>query len=117
MLAVLALSGCSKESWLSHYFIARAENAYTKAHELRVRKGTERTREKLYGGACRDFVRAYQYNPQSFTLAGIEYAIDACRRVKDPESEEKFLAFAEVYIQEHPTEAEHGDAFPVLAFE
>lgn len=117
LLAGVFLSGCSSDAWLAQYHMVRAENAHSKAYELRLRKVPYEERLKLYGKACREFARAYRYQPAAFTLLRIEIAIESCVRVEDRENQERFEAFAERYVQEHPTETEYGDAFPMLPME
>lgn len=92
----------------------RAEGAYDKAHEMRKQKGTSSQRLKLYQTACDEFVKAYEANPDAFTLMRIEMAADACFRVEDLNHREMFLEFEEMYVEAHPDEVRYGDAFPTL---
>lgn len=91
----------------------KAENAFDKAHKLRVKKIPYATRLKYYKDACDWFWAAYQRDPKIFTLYRIESAVEACLRVENKEAEKVFRAFEEKYAQEHPVEVEYGDAFPM----
>ncbi len=90
--------------------MARADEAFYDAHKLRTKKGAEEERLKRYGDACSHFKHAYQLNLDLFTLYHIDSAIEACTRVEELETKDMFQTFQEEYIEQHPIEAEHGDA-------
>ncbi len=113
----LVVSGCSGETWVAQFHMVKAENAHTRAYELRIKKVHYEERLKLYRKACEEFVKAYEFNRETFTLSRIELAIESCMRVEDRKNEERFQAFAESYVRQHPTETEYGDAFPALPME
>lgn len=116
-LLCLASCGCSQQSWLAKYFVFKAENAYTKAHEMRSKKGVEEKRVKLYRRACDSFLKAYNHDPSAFTLYRIEIAAESCQRVGNAEATEEFRDFEAKYASEHPTEVEYGDAVPMMDLE
>jgi len=111
-------AGCSKSSWIAKFYVVRAENAFTKAHALRVKPDfPPQKRLEYFRSACRDFRKAYAVDPRVFTLARIETAFDTCLRVEDRESVALFRNFQEEYTKAHPTEAEYGDAGAWMAME
>lgn len=96
----------------------RAEEAFSKAYLLRLKKGTTyEERLKLYARACNLFLKAYRYSDRTFTLNRIGSAAESCLRVGDYEAEEKFREFEQRYIKAHPNEAEYGDAVPLMNLE
>ncbi|HNV86605.1 MAG TPA: hypothetical protein PKL97_06530 [Candidatus Omnitrophota bacterium] len=105
--------GCSNRSWVANIYMWKAENAYTKAHELRLKKVAYESRLPYYQDACGNFLKAYNADPRIFTLNRIESAVDACSRTGDYQGEETFKEFSERYAKEHPREASYGDAFPM----
>ena len=109
--------GCSQQSWVAKFFVFRAETAYTKAHEMRSKKGVEEKRLKLYQEACRSFVKAYDEDLNAFTLYRIEIAAESCQRVENAGATEQFREFEAKYAAEHPTEVEYGDAVPMMEAE
>lgn len=111
------LPACSKMTWLGRYYMVRAENAFEKAHALRTQKGAEEVRMKQYRIACQSFAKAYETNPELFTLNRIYSAMDACLRTKDSENEKKFREFEEAYAREHPKEVEYGEAGFMIGLE
>jgi len=112
MISFLAL-GCSSRTWVANAHMWKAENAYTKAHELRLQKVSYEARLGYYQDACSNFLKAYSLNSRIFTLNRIESAVDACSRVGNYEGEETFKEFGEQYVKDHPHEASYGDAFPI----
>ncbi len=116
LIMVLALmsGGCSGDYWKAKFHLFQAENAYWKGHELRTKKVPREERLKKYEHACNDFLKVYDLKPGLFTLFRIESAYDACTRVGNEGGKETFEIFRDRYVQEHPTEAEYGDAVPSL---
>ena len=110
VLSSFALIGCSQKYVFAKFHMAQADEAFYKAHKLRIKKGAEEKRLKYYRDACSHFKQAYQLEPKFFTLYNIDSAIEACTRMNDFESKEIFQEFQEQYVQEHPVEAENGDA-------
>lgn len=118
LLAVGIFFGCSAQSWLAQITMVQAEETYSKAYAMRVKKDVPyEKRLEFYRKACDEFSKAYDYDKNIFTLTRIESAIDACSRVNNEEKEAFFRAFEEKYIHEHPTEVEYGDAVPLLNVE
>lgn len=114
----LTLTGCSKSSWTAKFYMVRAENAFTKAHALRVKPDFPQEKRLAYfRSACRDFRKAYGVDPRVFTLSRIEIAFDTCLRVQEREGVELFRNFQDEYTKAHPTEAEYGDAGAWMAME
>lgn len=106
----LVLAGCSKVSWIAKFYVVKAENAFTKAHALRIKPDfPQAKRLEYYRASCRDFRKAYDLDPAVYTLYRIEIAFDACLRVKASEDVELFRNFQEKYSREHPTEVKYGD--------
>ena len=112
LLAVffLALAGCSKQDWLAKIYMIKGENSVAKAQTLKTHKAPYQIRIPYYQKACVQFGKAYEYNPNVFTLTRIEEAIDSCWRVGDKDHEEKFREFEDIYAKKHPKEYEYGDA-------
>ena len=110
LLFLLTAGGCSKPAWIAKLHMMQAENAYNRGHELRLQKIPYEARLKHYRIACHEFLKAYEKDPKVFTLYRIEMAGDACLRIEDQESVALFREFEAVYIAEHPTETEYGDA-------
>ena len=106
--------GCTRQDWLAKIYMVKAEEAFSKAHALRIQRIPYEKRLQYYHKACDYFLKAYQSDSRVFTLNRIETAADACLRVNDGESEKMFEAFRERYAKEHPTETEYGDAFPIV---
>jgi len=113
IVSVLA-SGCSKEYFLAKYYLIQAEDAYVKAYELRVKPEQAEQRMGEYRKAHDNFLKAYHLNKSIFNLIKIDQAHDTCLRLEDKEGADLFQKFAEEYAKEHPTEAEYGDATPLL---
>ena len=92
--------------------MVRAEEAFSKAHAMRVKKNeiSYEVRLKHYRAACDNFSKAYRWNRDAFTLNRIDEAAEACLRVKDAKDEQMFRQFEEEYAQHHPDEAKYGDA-------
>ena len=88
----------------------KAENAYTKATNLKSKKVAYEIRLEHYRRACRFFDKAYEMNPGIFTLTRIEEALDSCWRAGDTGTQDKFRSFSEKYSKEHPVENEYGDS-------
>ena len=112
LVITLFFSACTKQAWLAKTFIVKGEEAFSKAHAMRVRKDDahSKVRANYYRKACGYFSKAYDTNPSVFTLNRIEEAIDACLRIQDSKHEEIFRAFEEEYVRTHPDEAKYGDA-------
>lgn len=118
LLVALAGTGCSKGNWIAKVHLVKAENAFSKAYAMRIDKTIpSEERLKLYRASCRDFRKAYEYDPSVFTLFRIESAADACLRVEDFEGSELFRNFADEYAQQHPNEVKYGDAGPWMTLE
>lgn len=113
LLGVLA-SGCSKDYLLAKYYLIQAEDNYVRAYELRIKPELAERRMKHYEKAHDYFLKAYQLNKKIFNLIKIDQAHDTCLRVEDREGAAIFQKFAEEYSAAHPTEAEYGDATPLL---
>lgn len=109
-LVFFVLAGCSKEYTFAKFHMAQADEAFYQAHKLRTKKGADEKRLRYYRDACSHFKQAYSLEPKLFTLYNIDSAIEACTRINDFESKEMFQRFQELYVQEHPVEAENGDA-------
>lgn len=117
-LAGFFFCGCSKQDWLSRAYVFRAEEAFSKAYTMRLKKGVSyHDRLRYYRKACEFFLKAYEHSDRTFTLNRIDAAAEACMRVEDYETEKKFRAFGESYIKAHPTETEYGDAVPIMNLE
>ncbi len=111
MISVLTLfTGCSRQDWLSKYYMFKAENAVSDAAIMKDRKVEYEKRVPLYASACRYFRQAYETDNRVFTLNRIEEASDSCWRANDRETEDLFKAFEEEYSKKHPQEVEHGDS-------
>lgn len=111
LLSLLISAGCTQKSWLAQIYVVKAEEAFLKGYELRVKKGIPYERRlEYYRKACTHFRRAQDMDPAVFTLNRIVSAVEACRRVKDYESESQFREFEERYAIEHPNEVKYGDA-------
>lgn len=118
LFAIFAVVGCSKPTWVAKIYVVKAENTATKAHAMRVDKGAPyEKRLRLYRAACRNFLKAYDYDPGVFTLYRIETATDSCLRVEDFGHANMFRDFEEKYAQAHPKEAKYGDAGPWMTLE
>lgn len=115
---LLTSLGCSRPYWLAKISVVKAEEAYSKAHALRMnKKVAEEVRLKYYGVACSNFLKAYRYDPSVFTLYRIELAADACLRVEDFESAKLFREFGEAYAKKHPKEVKYGDVGPWMTLD
>lgn len=112
-MAVLLISGCSKNDWLAKVSMWKAENAYQKGSELRLKKVPYEERLSHYREACDNFLKSYQLKPGAFTLNRLECAADSCLRVGDYEGEDIFRERAAQYMKDHPKESSYGDAFPM----
>lgn len=117
LASLLLLTGCSKEYFAAKYYMVKAENAYNKAHAMRVKTMPREERLAVYREARDCFLKAYQSSPGIFNLNLIELAHDACLRVGDQEGVELFAKFAQEYSSKHPTEVEYGDATPLVGLE
>ena len=114
LFAVLISWGCSRHDWVAKLYMIKAENAYSKAYNLRTKKVLYEERLKLYRQACSNFLKAYHHDSRIFSLNRIEAAAESCLRAEDRRSEGEFRRFGEEYVKAHPTEAEYGDAVPLL---
>ncbi len=111
----LAVSACTPQHVQARFYLVKADDAYTKAYNLRVRKDvTSEERNKYYVIAREYFLKAYRKDPSVFTLGQIDKAVDACLRLEDQENVKLFEDFAQQYAKKHPTEAEYGDATLLL---
>jgi len=98
--------------------MVKAEEAFSKAYALRVKKEVPyEERLKYYRRACDHFYKAYQYDKQTFTLNRIASATEACLRIEDFEKEREFAQFEEDYIKTHPDEVKYGDAGAFMSLE
>ena len=112
------ICGCSKQDWLSKIYIFRAEEAFSKAYALRLKRGVSyEERLKYYRKACEFFLKAYHRSDRTFTLTRIDSAAESCMRVGNYEAEQKFRQFEEAYIKAHPNEVEYGDAVHFMNLE
>ena len=112
IFALFCLSACSKQAWLAKIYMVKAEEAFSKAHAMRVKKNEASygKRLKYYKIACDNFAKAYRWNRGAFTLNRIDEASETCLRVEDLKNEQMFRQFEEEYAQNHPDEAKYGDA-------
>ena len=112
ILSVLCFLGCSEQAWLARIYMVRAEETFSKAHAMRVKKNeaSYEVRLKYYRAACDNFSKAYRWNRSAFTLNRIDEAAEACLRVEDLKNEQIFRQFEEEYVRKHPDEAKYGDA-------
>lgn len=118
LLLILLLLGCSKQGWLAKIYMVKAEEAYSKAHALRVKKEIPyRKRLNLYREACNNFSKAYQIDLNAFTLNRIVSAAESCLRVEDFKKERLFKEFEEEYIRSHPDETKYGEAGAFIGLE
>jgi len=95
---------------MAKIYVVRAEGFITKADELKAKKISFSDRGKFYAEACIYFEKAYDSNPDVFTLARIDAAIDTCWKAEKPEQEDKFKQFEDEYVKRHPQEYEYGDS-------
>ncbi len=109
MLSVF-LAGCSPNNWIARFYIVQAESKMDKAGNLKSHKTPFEKRVAYYAQACDYFSRAYERNPEVFSLARIESAADCCWKAGNEVQEELFRQFEEVYIKNHPQEYEYGDS-------
>lgn len=109
-LALAVFSGCSKTDWMSKIYMLKAENALSEAVMKKEKKVSYEQRVPYYARACENFRKAYDLNPEVFTLNRIEEAADACWRADDRETEDLFKEFEAEYSEKHPQEVEHGDS-------
>lgn len=117
LLALFSFSaaGCSGEHLSASWTIFNADNQFFKAAvTLKSRHASDEERNKFYRLACDNFKKAYSIDKSVFTLSRIWSASESCLRLDDREWSERFNHFAEEYAREHPTEAEYGDAVPML---
>ena len=101
-------AGCLGRDWIARYYAMRAEDALTRASNLK--RSPFEKRLHFFVEACRDFGKSYEIDREVFTLTRIEVAQDACWKAGDHEAEEKFRQFEEEYSKSHPQEARYGDA-------
>lgn len=106
------LFACSGQAWLAKIYIVKAENAFAKAHAMRIKKSDTSYQERLegYHTACDYFSKAYQIHRDAFTLNRIGEAVESCLRVEDFTNEKIFREFEEEYVQNHPEETKYGEA-------
>ena len=102
--------GCSKQNWIANFYMLQAETAIDKAAAQKMKKVPFEKRVLFYGRACENFAKAYERNPNVFTLGKIEMAADSCWKAGNPDFEALFREFEEAYIKDHPQEYEHGDS-------
>ncbi|MBI4398334.1 MAG: hypothetical protein HY586_04345 [Candidatus Omnitrophica bacterium] len=110
VLSCSGAAGCSADHLAAMYQVVQAEDAFQKAYDMRIRPGAEKSREELYRKAHGHFLKAYHTDKTVFTLTRIQQAHDTCVRARDSENAAIFEDFAQQYSQEHPAEAEYGDA-------
>lgn len=111
LIACLAvLSGCSPNNWMARFYIFKAESSMDKAGNLKSHKIPFEKRISYYAQACDFFSKAYERNPEVFTLSRIEAAADACWKANQTNQEDLFRQFEAVYIKSHPQEFEYGDS-------
>ncbi len=118
LLLVTLLFGCSKEQLEGKFDIYRAEDLFFKAdYTLKNQKVSFEKRRTYYEEACRYFARAYEVDPKLFTLSRIESAAESCLAVEDFVNVEKFNAFYDQYVREHPMEFEYGGEIAAMPLE
>ena len=110
LLVLAGFSGCSMRDWNAKTAMVEAENALSKAAQLKDQKVPFEKRIRFYREACGHFAKAYESDPRVFTYNRLEEAVDACWKAEDHEKEEMFRIFQEKYAKEHPLEYEHEDA-------
>lgn len=110
-------TGCSGSHVPAKWAVVQAEGMFVKASEMRHDKNKHAARIRLYERACVQFVKAYELDPEVFTLYRIENAITACAWAENYAAKEIMQNFELDYIEQHPTEAEYGDAMPPMSFE
>ncbi len=110
LLIAFCTAGCSKDKIIATYYVTKAEDLYQKAYEMRVKPGNEEKRKEIYRKAQQYFLKAYQADRNVFTLNRIEQAHDVCLRLEDNVNADIFAQFAQEYSEQHPSEAEYGDA-------
>ena len=114
----LAGAGCSGKGWLARIFMVKAEQAFTKAYAMRIKREISyEERLKHYRTACDYFYKAFRYEPQIFTLSRIGSAAESCLRIEDFEREKEFREFEEEYARAHPDEVTYGDAWAFMSLE
>lgn len=104
------LSGCTPNNWIAKFYIFQAESRVDEAGNLKSHKIPFEKRISFYAQACDYFAKAYERNPEVFTLSRIETAADSCWKANQPNQEDLFRQFEEVYIKNHPQEFEYGDS-------
>ncbi|MBI4970422.1 MAG: hypothetical protein HZC17_01075 [Candidatus Omnitrophica bacterium] len=108
-LAAFVFTGCAKNDLLAQYYLYRAENAFQKAYNLRIKPNADFERTQYYQKAHDLFLKAYRLNPKYFSLTKIDQAHDACLRLEDSAGAQLFQQFGEDYARAHPREVEYGD--------
>lgn len=95
---------------MAQFYMWKAEEHYTKAYTLRVKRDVpQRVRLNHYRKACQSFMKAFEHDKKVFTLNRIYLASQACLAVEDFAAGRKFQAFEEEYAKTHPVETEYGD--------
>ena len=109
---LLLISGmaCSPRGWTARWYIVQAENAHGRAGQMKDHKAAFEERFPWYAKACHYYIRAYETDPEVFTLIRIEEAADCCWKANLRNEEARFREFEEAYSTAHPQEVEHGDA-------
>ena len=79
-------------------------------NKLKMQKASYPNRLPHYREACHYFLKVFDLDPNIFTLNRIQEASDACWRIDDIPSRDKFRVYEEEYIKKHPLENEYGDA-------
>lgn len=90
--------------------MVKAERALDEAASLRSKKVPFEKRTFLYAEACKNFSKAFEFNPDVFTLTRIEAAADSCWKAQREDAEAMFKQFEETYVKKHPQEYEYGDS-------
>ncbi len=116
-LLLSVITSCSGGHVLAKWAVVQAEDTFAKASDMRHDKNKHAGRIRLYERACAQFVKAYELDPGVFTLYRIENAITACAWAENYAAKEIMQNFEFDYIDQHPTEAEYGDAMPPISFE
>ncbi|HXV28075.1 MAG TPA: hypothetical protein VD913_03835 [bacterium] len=106
----VSIIGCSKQYWSANVYMLKAENAVSRARQMRARKTSYESRLPHYREACSYFLKAFELDEMLFTLNRIEEAQDACWRAEDADAREIFIEFEERYARKRPREYEYGDA-------
>lgn len=109
MAVVFLLQGCSG-SPLAVYDLYKADSLFDRIEGImrREKKMSFDQRVPYYRQACSLYGKAFFRDRRVFKLDDIENAAHACDAGGLEDERDKYLAFEEEYIREHPKEAEYG---------